>query len=438
MARDHDPAPVLAHGAKIAADTLPRGAVSALVILTIINFVSLFDRVQISALAHPIKVEFGLSDTQVGMLTGLAFGLTYATAAIPLAWLSDRGNRSRLLAGALLFWSAMTAFAGLAQSFWHLFATRVGVAAGEAAFTPTAHSILADYYPPRRRALAIGIETSGVSLGIMGGMAAAGWVGSEYGWRYAMFVAGVPGLIMALVTWIWLREPARTSRIAAAAIPPAQGRSRFHWAGRGYGWLVVVAVCNSIMTTGWTQWLPSFFIRTYDLPLSTVGVSVGVASGLGLTCGSILGGWVSARADAANAGSQFRLCILISLAVVPLYGLALWSPTPALGFFGVFVSTVAAGMLAPFIFAGIQNACDPDFRARAVAFALMFVTIGSYGIMPVAVGALSDVLTPAFGQDSLRAALSSLMAVPFVAAFVFARIGRSLAVTDPAGVATGG
>src|SRR3546814_416735 len=118
-----------------------KGAYRVLAILTAVNIVSLFDRVQLAALAQPIKEEFHLSDTQLGMLTGMAFGLTYAVAALPLAWLSDRWNRSRLLTIALIFWSAMTGLAGLAQSFWHLFLTRVGVAAGEAAFTPTAHSL---------------------------------------------------------------------------------------------------------------------------------------------------------------------------------------------------------------------------------------------------------------------------------------------------------
>jgi len=159
------------------------GAVTALISLTAINFVCLYDRVQISGLAQPIKEEFGLSDTQLGLLSGTAFGLTYATMAIPLGWLSDRTNRIKLLSAALALWSLMTAFAAVTQNFAQLALSRIGVAAGESSFTPTAHSLLADYFPPHRRGFAIGIETAGAMVGIMTGLAVSGWLAAAFGWR---------------------------------------------------------------------------------------------------------------------------------------------------------------------------------------------------------------------------------------------------------------
>jgi predicted MFS family arabinose efflux permease len=399
-----------------------------LIALTAINFVCLYDRVQISALAQPIKEEFGFSDTQLGLLTGTAFGLTFAACAIPLGWVSDRTNRVKLLATVLAFWSVMTGMVALAQGFWQLALCRIGVAAGESAFTPTAHSLLADYYPPQRRGLAIGVETAGGTIGIMVGLAMAGWLAAAYGWRVALLAAGLPGLVLATFLLLKVREPVRGQAALSStdARRPLRGRVT-----RAYGWLVVAAVCNSTMTTGWTQWLPAFFTRTYDLPIGVVGVSVGVASGLGLTCGHIAGGWLSAASAARGHNVPFVWCALIVLGTLPGYALAIWAPNAGLALGGVFCSTAVAGMMAPFIFGAIQNSCDPQFRASAVAFALAFVTIGSYAVMPVVIGALSDVFAPEYGKASLRMALNAFLLVPLFCSGIYVIISRTFRLWTP-------
>ncbi len=407
------------------------GARTALIVLTAVNFVCLYDRVQISALVQPIKEEFGFSDTQMGLLSGTAFGLTFAAAAIPLGWLSDRSNRVKLLSVALTFWSAMTALAAFAQGFWHLVLCRVGVAAGEASFTPTAHSILADYYPPQKRGLAIGIETAGATIGIMSGLAMAGWLAGAFGWRVALLAAGLPGIALAIVLALKVRDPGRGVATPTQAPdgprPPLSSRVT-----GAYGLLVVAAICNSTMTTGWTHWLPAFFIRTHDLSISVVGASVGVASGLGLTLGHIGGGWLSAASAARGNNVPFLWCAAIVLGTLPGYALAIWAPHPMLALAGVFCSTTVAGMMAPFIFGAIQNSCDPHFRARAVAFALTFVTIGSYAIMPLVIGGLSDLFGATHGDHSLRMALNAFLLVPLVASGIYLLISRKFRLWAPA------
>lgn len=416
----------------IRADGTKAGALTALLTLTAINFICLYDRVQVSALAQPIKEEFGFTDTQLGLLSGTAFGLTFACAAIPLGWISDRSNRIKLLSVALAFWSAMTGLAAFAQGFWHLIFCRIGVGAGEASFTPTAHSLLADYYPPTRRGFAIGLETAGGTTGIMVGMAMAGWLASAYGWRVALLAAGLPGLALALFLLLRVRDPGRGH--ATPAVTPGELLPRQPLRNRvtgSYGWLVVAAICNSTMTTGWTHWLPAFFTRTHELPLSVVGASVGVASGLGLTLGHIFGGWLSAAAAARGNNVPFVWCALIVLGTLPGYALAIWAPHATLALIGVFCSTAVAGMMAPFIFGAIQNSCDPQFRARAVAFALTFVTIGSYAIMPVVIGGLSDQLLPQYGEASLRMALNAFLVVPIVASGIYILISRTFRLWAP-------
>lgn len=412
-------------------DVVRPGARTALIALTAVNFVCLYDRVQISALVQPIKEEFGFSDTQMGLLSGTAFGLTFAMAAIPLGWLSDRSNRVKLLSVALAFWSLMTGLAAFAQGFWHLVLCRVGVAAGEASFTPTAHSILADYYPPQKRGLAIGIETAGATVGIMSGLAMAGFLAGAFGWRVALLAACLPGLILAVVLALKVRDPGRASAPppapAAGPRPPLSSRVT-----GAYFLLVVAALCNSTMTTGWTHWLPAFFIRTHDLSIAAVGASVGVASGLGLTLGHLAGGWLSAASAARGNNVPFLWCAAIVLGTLPGYAVAIWAPHPLLALAGVFCSTTVAGMMAPFIFGAIQNSCDPQFRARSVAVALTFVTIGSYAVMPLLIGGLSDLLASSHGEQSLRMALNAFLAVPLVACAIYLLISRTFRLWTPA------
>lgn len=411
-----------------------RSATRALVILWLVNVVALIDRVQLPTLLQPIKLEFGLNDAQLGVLTGAAFGLTYAVAALPLAWLADRFLRSRVMSGALLLWGAMTALSGISSSYWHLLLARVGLAAGEAGFTPIAHSILADSYPPRRLGWAIGVETSGGMVGIMAGMGLAGWVGAALGWRAALMIASVPALLLSAVVLFRLSDPPRreiglpgagtigTGMTGSGTVGSRATGLRFCLSYR-FVCLVVVAVLNSVMTTGWVQWLPSFFIRSHGLDLRWTGTLVGITTGLGLLVGSLLGGLVSSRLAGGGVWVRNMFCAGVCVAVAPCFVAALWSPSVLVAFTFVTASTILGGMLAPFIFSQIQEVTNSQHRARAVAIAMMFVTIGSYAVMPVLVGGLSDRLAPTWGTASLKGALTALAVAPLVAAGVFAMLG---------------
>ena len=177
-----------------------------LVVLVVVYTFNFIDRQILSILMESIKLELGLSDQALGFLVGFAFAAFYAVFGIPIALWADRGNRRNIISLALALWSVMTALSGLAQNFTHLALARIGVGIGEAGCSPPAHSLISDYYPPEQRATALGIYSIGIPLGIMFGLFVGGWINEAYGWRYAFFVVGVPGLLLAALvrfTLVW-------------------------------------------------------------------------------------------------------------------------------------------------------------------------------------------------------------------------------------------
>ena len=182
----------------------PNYVIGVLFMLTMLNFL---DRQIITILAEPVKQDLGLSDTQIGLMTGLSFALFYTTLAIPVAALADKWNRSRIIAIAIAIWSAMTVLCGLAANFTQLFLARVGVGIGEAGSGPASHSLIADLFPPERRAGALGILGMSIPIGAFIAYAGGGWIVERFDWRIAFFMAGLPGIIIALVVWFTIHDP---------------------------------------------------------------------------------------------------------------------------------------------------------------------------------------------------------------------------------------
>src|SRR5262245_5180834 len=194
-------------------DSYRRYALSLLLDVYVFNFV---DRQILNILAEAIRVDLGLSDTALGFLGGIAFAVFYTFAGIPIARWADRGVRRSIIALGLLGWSAMTAASGLARSFAHLALARVGVGLGEAACSPPAHSMLSDYYPPERRGTVFSIYALGIPIGSAIGTFAGGWIMEMFDWRTAFFVVGLPGIALAALVRLTLREPPRPPQAAAS------------------------------------------------------------------------------------------------------------------------------------------------------------------------------------------------------------------------------
>ncbi len=401
-------------------------ALGVLVVVYTFNFI---DRQILSILLEPIKRDLGLSDSALGMLTGFAFALFYATLGIPIARFADRSNRRNLIAWALAIWSAMTAVSGLAQNFWHLLLARIGVGVGEAGCSPPAHSMLADYFPTENRATALGIYSLGIPFGILFGFIAGGWLNEFFGWRVAFFIVGVPGLLLAILVRFTLREPPRgmaEGRVADEEQPTIMETFRFLWSKRSFRHMAVGGGLTAFVGYGVITWVPSFLIRSYGMSTGDVGTYLGLILGIPGGIGIALGGYL---ADRYGAGDTRWYLWIVSVALI--------ASTPL--FFGVYLSSTAFASLMFLIlpillgnfyqattFSQTQGLVSLRMRSVAAAVLLFILNMIGLGAGPQAIGILSDILQPSYGDESLRYALLILSTVQIWAAYHYYQAGKSL------------
>jgi predicted MFS family arabinose efflux permease len=386
-------------------DGVRRYVLSVLVIVYTFNFI---DRQILSILMEAIKLELGLSNSQLGLLSGFAFALFYATLGIPIARFADRGNRRNLIALALAIWSAMTAFSGLAQNFWHLLLARIGVGVGEAGCSPPAHSIIADYYPPERRATALGIYALGIPFGIMFGLAAGGWINEYFGWRRAFYLVGIPGLLLAVLVRLTVKEPPRglsERRVQSGAQPGVLETFRYLWNLRAFRHMALGGALTAFVGYGLTTWIPTFFIRSHGMQTGEIGTYLGLILGIPGGIGIVAGGYL---ADLAGAGDRRWYLWIVALALVAsvplMVGVYLW-PT-AYGALWFLVLPVCLGnFYQATTFAQTQSLSPLRMRAVAAAVLLFILNIIGLGLGPSAVGILTDLLEPSYGTDALRYSL---------------------------------
>lgn len=408
-------------GVSAAAVEAPRAAASrgthpyyVLALLFLAYTFSFVDRQILSILFEPIKAEMELSDTQLGFLGGLAFALFYSTLGVPIAMLADRSVRTRIITVSLVVFSAMTALCGLAQNFWHLALARVGVGVGEAGVNPASHSIIADIFPPAKRSTAMGLIAVGPNAGMLIGLAAGGILSVQYGWRVTIMAVGLPGLLLALIFWLTVREPRRggsEARSADVAAPPVRESVVYMWRNRAMRHLVIGAMMKGIGGYGLVSWMPSFLIRTHELSAAQVGLLLGVGLGVIGGLGAFLGGYLNDRLSKRRAGAGLAVIAVVTAAVYPFSVGAYLVPElwlcGALLVFQIF----GGGMYLAPSFALVQSLARLRMRSVAAAVKMLAINLIGLGLGPWAVGALSDMLRPAFGDDSLR------IAMPIVGAF---------------------
>lgn len=393
-------------------------------LLTLVNVVNYMDRTALAVLAPLIKVDLSLSDTDLGLLVGVAFALFYAICSLPIARWADRGNRRNIIALAMAAWSVMTAVSGTAQHFWHLFIARMGVGVGEAGGLPPAQSLLCDYVPPQRRTGIFAVHTCGLIAGAMLGMVLAGWLGASIGWRSTFFVLGAPGLVLALVVYSMLREPARgrfdaiASNSAAHSLRSAIG---VLWRCRTYRLLVAFLTLNQFIQVGLLQWWPSFYARVFGLSLTDVGLSLGLAFGAGSGVGVLLGGWIGNQAGKRSP----RLPLLIGAAALvltlPAVGISLFVTSTAASLLLVSLAQLLWGLLAGPVYAPLFSVVPSQARATAGAIVILAQSGVGAGLGPLCVGFLSDYMTPTFGSDALRyAMLGPLILFPLLVLTIYA------------------
>lgn len=301
-----------------------------LLAIFILNFL---DRQIVTILAEPIKRELGLSDTQIGLMTGLAFALFYAVLGLPLARWADRpsSNRVTLIRISLAIWSAMTALCGLAQNFTQLLLARVGVGVGEAGCTPAAHSLITDTVPRERRSSAIAFYGLGIPIGGLLGMVIGGSLNDAFGWRVAFLAVGIPGILIAVLLPFILREPRRqsTANMAAESAEntalPVGAALREMAASRGFVLVVIAASLTAFLSYGKGVWVVILFQRSHGLSPGETGLLLGVVLGLSGIAGTWLGGWAADRFGRVNRRHILTAPAVLMTLATPLLFLAYWA-----------------------------------------------------------------------------------------------------------------
>jgi MFS family permease len=405
----------------------------------VFNFV---DRSILTILMQPIKEEFRFSDTEMGLLGGLAFALLYCTLGIPIARWADRGNRVVIISLSLFIWSISTVFTGFARSFTQLLLGRVAVGIGEAGCSPPAYSLLSDYFEPKRRSTALAIYSMGISGGVFVGLLVGGLVARAYGWRSAFYVCGLPGLALALIMKLTLREPPRGFsephvQVAPQAPPVGEVLGKL-WAKPAFRHLSLAAALQAFVGYGVNGFTSAFLMRSHAMTVAQVGGALALITVLGGGVGTYFGGWVADRFTNRFHDRRWQLWVpgIATLIAIPFALLVYTLPSkgavlvlmvPALG--------IGSMYLGP-TFSITHGLVGPRERALAGALLLFIISLIGLGMGPVVTGLLSDVFKNhlrgqgapelAASATGLRWAMCAMVSVNAWSSFHYMRAARSL------------
>lgn len=398
-------------------------------VLLFVYSINILDRQILAILMEPLRLELGLSDTQLGFLSGIAFALFYATLGIPIARIADRTSRTGVISISIALWSAMTAISGLAQNFWQILAARIGVAVGEAGGTPPSHSLIADYFRQEERATALGLFSLGGPLGMMIGLYFGGWLNEWFGWRITFMAVGIPGVLVALVVWFTVRELPRGS-LEGVATPAAETSVgevfRYLWSQRTFRYMSLASACQAFVLYGVAQWYPVFFIRIHEMSTGEIGTYMALVFGIGGGLGTFFGGYLADRLAVRDRRWYLWVPMMATATATPFFFGVFFSPGAGAAFMFMVLPTLLVSALFGPVFSTTQGLVPPQMRATAAAVLLFVINIIGLGLGPQVVGLLSDLLRPAYGEDSLRYALTFVSLLTVVGAVLYWVAAKSL------------
>ncbi len=398
-------------------------------ILMFVFSINVLDRQILAILMEPVRLELGLSDTHLGFLSGIAFAIFYATLGIPIARIADKTSRKGVIVICLAAWSAMTAVCGLAQNFWQLLLARIGVAVGEAGGTPPSHSLISDYFREHQRATALGVFALGGPIGMMTGLFIGGWLNEWFGWRMTFILVGLPGVLVALIVWLTVREPCRDSankEQESNEHPPFFFVFRYLWVQRSFRYMALASALQMFVGYGLAQWYPAFFMRSHGMTTGQVGTYLALMAGISGGLGTLLGGYFADRFALRDKRWFLWMPMCATGLATPFYlGVFLVPSAVAAVFFMVIPTFLVNSFLGP-VFSTTQGLVPPSMRATAAAVLLFVINIIGLGLGPQVVGILSDLLQPAFAHDSLRYALLIISMFTILGAALYWIAARTL------------
>ena len=401
------------------------GAILILALLCLVNAFSYVDRSMLALVMLQLTRELALSDTITGLIAGLPFALCYAICAIPLAWVADNHNRRNLLAGALAFWSAITALTGSVQSGWQLAAARFGLGAGEAAGHPTTASLIADTFDAKSRTVAFAALSASVSLGPLIGFPAVGWMLAHYGWRAAYHAVGLAGIVVAVIFFLTVREPPRAAR------SEAKDRIGF-FTGVGkllrapsYGFVVVAGGFNAINQGAVLTWGPTFLDRVHHLGPQDIGIYFGTVRGVAGLIGALAAAAIVGMLVRRDIRWQIRAAIVV--AILPFLSdmTFLFAPQPLLWQTGLGLSSLFTQFVVAVSYPLYVNVAPTNLRATASAFYFLVASLMGFILGPFIVGALNDILVPRLGEGAIAISMAVASSTALVSALLLLLANRT-------------
>ncbi len=402
----------------------PAGTTWPLALLTLISVFNYLDRSLLGLALPAIKQEFGVSDTLLGLVSGLAFVLLYSLVGVPIAWLADRSNRRNIVAAGLAFWSLMTMLTGFVSSLWQLAAARFLMGAGEACGVAPSNAMIADMFHSSRRPLAMAIFGTANSIAFIAFFPVAGWIAEHHGWR-AMFIAmGIPGIVLALVFLATAREPARANP------PPMRTRGSLGaiasdigalFSNRCFTWIFfgVTLMGANVWAAG--AWTPTFFARVHGMGIAEIASTIGPVRGVVAAVGILAGGVLIDRLGPNRVGWRIGLPAVACLLAGPAEVVFLMGDTMPVWLSGFALASLLTLIHQAPIYAATVNIVAEHRRALAISVILFGASFIGNVVGPSAVGLLNDLLAPRLGDEAVRYSMLLIAITPMLASACFMR-----------------
>ena len=399
--------------------------------LTAVYTLNLVDRVLMILLLQPIKEDLRLSDTQLGFLTGIAFGLFYAIVGVPIARLADRGgNRVTISSVSIGLWGLTVMACLFVTSYPQLVLARIAAAVGESGCKPPTYSLVGDYFPnPTERTRAMAVYWLGSPLASLIAFILGGRLNDLYGWRMTFFVMGIPGLLLAILVNRTIDEPrVRASRTVDRKNPHLSLKEVLNrlWRQRSTRHLVIALILLYTMSFGLAPWYAAFMIRSHGMGTAELGVWLGLLFGLGGIAGVLLGGYLANRWFADSEKKQMRMTALTVAALVPCFIAFLMMPQKEGALIALVPLVLTFNLFFAPTYALLQRLVADHMRATTLAVVMLLANVIGMGVGPQVVGIMSDLFKPFAGSDSLRYAMLIVSFVAVWAAYHFWQVGRTV------------
>ena len=416
------------HGPGMGAGVRASNRTYVLFIMTLIYVVNYLDRQILAILMPQIKAEFGLTYTQIGYLVGPAFAIVYAVLGVPLAVIADRANRRNVIAASLAVFSIMTVLSSYARGFWTMALARFGTGVGEAGTGPSINSVIADLYAPAERASALSFYTAGLNVGLLVAFFGGGWISEHYGWRVAIVSAGVPGLLLAVLLLLTVREPKRG---LVEALPDTNPPSfvtvvKYLWGQRSFRWMSIGTSFSSFGGYAGIAFIPTFLKISHHMSPAEIGAALALLTGIGGAIGTYFAGVLADRYGARDVRWNMYVPIVAGFIAVPFAPLFYLSSSTAVALAAAVIPVMMSATYVGPAYSMAQGLVPLRMRARSVAILLLILNIIGLGLGPPVVGKIADLLQPYFGPDALRYAMMTTILTGLIGAYCYWRAAATL------------